>query len=348
MKLYLKIICLLSALAMMSTLVSCTDDKGTDTSSVTDAVTEAKSYPSPDYTSHPDVMSIDGQNVTYEEYRYYFLNIKEKYDRADSTFWEGNSFDKEIKAEAEEYLFRQYAIEALAKQYNVSLSEEDIKTLDATIETNKADFNTIDEYNEYLDYLHLTDRSNYRLAMLYVLENKLFSYLTGDDSDNIIYADKELVNKFIENYVMCADWIVLYNDYGDDKNENKTLIERIYKQLEEGKSFTDLKIAHSEDKNTNASNDPQYFIEGTHDAYIDEAVKKLENGKYSEIIELPYGYAIVKKLEKDTKFIETNFNAHFAPLYEKSMFEIMLDKIIEKQQITYFDSYEGLTVKTVE
>ena len=77
-------------------------------------------------------------------------------------------------------------------------------------------------------------------------------------------------------------------------------------------------------------------------------VKKLENGKYSEIIELPYGYAIVKKTEKDTKFIETNFNAHFAPLYEKSMFEIMLDKIIEKQQITYFDSYEGLTVKTVE
>lgn len=333
---------------MMSSLISCNGDKNTEDVTDTAAVTEKKDYPAPDYTSHPDVMSIDGKSVTYEEYRYYFLNIKEKYDRSDSTFWNDNSFDEEIRKEAEDYLYRQYAIETLAKEYNVTLSEDDLKTLDATIETNKSDFNTIDEYNEYLDYLHLTERSNYRLAKLYVLENKLFAHLTGDESDNVIYADKELVNKFIETHLNCADWIVIFNDYGDDKNENKTLIERIYKQLTEGKSFTDLKIAHSEDTNTNASENGQYFTEGTHDSYIDNALKTLEDGQYSEIIELPYGYAIVKKLAKDTKYIESNFNSYFVPLYEKSMFEIMLDKVIEKQTVTCFDGYENLTVKTVE
>ena len=348
MKLYLKIICLLTAFAAVLTLVSCTNDYESESTADTDAVTEDKSYPAPDYTSHADVMSIDGKNVTYEEYRYYFLNIKEKYDRSDSTFWNSNIYDKEIRKEAEKYLVRQYAIETLAEQYEVSLSDEDLKTLDATIETNKSDFKTIDEYNEYLDYLHLTERSNYRLAKLYVLENKLISYLTGEESDNVIYADKDLVNKFIDNYINCADWIVVYNDYGDDKNENKTLINRIYKQLEEGKSFTDLKIAHSEDTNTNASENGQYFTEGTYESYIDESVKNLEEGKFSEVIELPYGYAIVKKLAKDTKYIESNFESVFAPLYERSMFDIMLDKIVEDQYIVYFDGYDDLTVKTVE
>ena len=151
MKLYLKIICLLTAFAAVLTLVSCTNDYASESTADTDAVTEDKSYPAPDYTSHADVMSIDGKNVTYEEYRYYFLNIKEKYDRSDSTFWNSNIYDKEIRKEAEKYLVRQYAIETLAEQYEVSLSDEDLKTLDATIETNKSDFKTIDEYNEYLD-----------------------------------------------------------------------------------------------------------------------------------------------------------------------------------------------------
>lgn len=348
MKIYLKIICFLSALAMVLPFSACGDGDNSESVSDTSAVTEKEAYPAPDYTSHPDVMSIDGKNVTYEEYRYYFLSIKEKYDRGDDNFWQDRDLDDEIKKEALPYLTRQYAVEALASQYDISLSDEDLKTLDETLAANKAEFDSADEYNEYLDYLYLTDRSNYRLAKVYLLENKLYSYLTGDESDNVIYADKALVNTFIENHVYCADWIVVYNDYGDDKNENETLINRIYTQLQEGKDFTDLKIAHSEDTSTNASENGQYFIKGTYDAYIDETVEKLEDGKYSEIIELPYGYAIVKKLAKDEEYIEKNFNSVFAPLYERSMFEIMLNKEEEKQNIVYFDSYNDLSVKTAK
>lgn len=346
MKNFLKIITLALTSATLLSFASC---GGNDTGSTQDtSQTTTAPYPSPDYTSHPDVMTINGKAVTYEEYRYYFLNVKYMYDRGDSDFWKDNSYDEEIKEETLKYITRQYAIEALAKQHGVELTSEDYKELDETIEINKEQFDSIDEYNEYLDYLNLTDRSNYRLAEVYILENMLYEYLTGAKSDFTIQGEKTLVNKFIESYVYCADWIILYNDYGDDKNENKTLIDRIKSQLDGGSDFTELKIAYSEDTRTNVSEAPQYIMELKYDPYIQNTITSLEEGKTSDVIELPYGYAIVKRYEKDSEYIEKNFDSFFVPYYEQSMFEIMLDNIEKELDIVYLEGYDKLTVATVE
>ncbi len=347
MKKLFKITSLAIAAAMALSFASCGENSENDsTAQNTDAVTEAP-YPSPDYSSYPDVMKINGKNVTYEEYRYYFLNVKYMFDRGDGEFWKDHSYDEEIKTEALAYIKRQYAVEALAKQYEIALTDEDYKALDETIEVNKKQFDSINKYNEYLDYLNLTDRSNYRLAEVYTLETKLYEYLTSESSDRVIHGEKTLVNDFIDNYVYCADWIVLYNDYGDDVNENKTLADRIKTQLDGGADFTELKITYSEDTRTNVTKAPQYLMELPYDRYIEKTILTLEEGKTSDVIELPYGYAVVRRCENDKKYIEENFDSVFVPYYEESMFEIMLDNAEKGLTVEYLEGYENLTVSTL-
>lgn len=344
-----KLLCALLACISVFSLASCNDSTVSETAVNSETQSETQSiYPSPDYSDKADVMSINGKNVTYEEYRYYFLNIKTKYDRGDVTYWERNDYNEDIKAEVLTYLARQSAIESLAAEYNIALNDDELKQLDEMIASNKAAFDDDNEYNEYLDYLNMTDRVNYRLAKVYTLEQKLFAYLTGEESDFVIHYAESLVRKFIETHVFRGDWIIIYNDYGDDKNENKTLAELIIENVNAGEDFATLKSQYSEDTNTNSNPDGQLMISGEYDKEIENAVKSLQVGKMSGVIETPFGYIIAKRMDIDEKYIENNLHTVLVPYYQQSMFEIMLDKHVADQQIEYFDIYSSLNVDTVE
>ena len=182
----IKLISVLLTFVTLLCFVSCNGEsavtgdttKSEDTSSQTTAEEE---FFLPDFSDKSDVLSINGRNVTYEEYRYYFLNMKDVYDRGDDAFWEENDYTEEIKKAVLNYLARQYAVEDLAAQYDIKLSEEDYEEIEGMIASNKSDFANESEYNKYLDYLNLTEDSNYRLATVYMLEEKLYEYLTGEE-----------------------------------------------------------------------------------------------------------------------------------------------------------------------
>lgn len=343
-----KLICFLLACLICVPLTSCNGSQSS-TSADSQTVSETDAYvPSPDYTDVADVLSINGTSVTYEEYRYYYLNIKEKYDRGDAVYWNSHNFDSEIKSEALKYLSRQYAIEELASEYGISLDEDDLKELENTLKMNKDEFKSESEYNAYLDYLHLTDRSNYRLASVYSLEQKLFDYLTSEESDFVIHYAETLVDKFVSSQVFRGDWIILYNDYGDDKNENRSLAELIIENVNKGEKFATLKSQYSEDSKTSSNPDGQLMFKGEYDKEIEDAVFSLESGKLSDVIETPYGFIVAIRYELDEKYTEENYHTVIVPYYQRSMFEIMLKKLIEKQEVAYFDTYEGLNVNTVK
>ena len=343
-----KLICFILACLLSVPLTACNSDQSsTDDDFQTVFQTDAY-VPSPDYTDHADVLSINGKNITYEEYRYYYLNIKEKYDRGDDAYWNSHDYNSEIKAEALRYLSRQYAIEELASEYGISLDEDDLEELEKTLKSNKDEFESESEYNAYLDYLHLTDRSNYRLASVYSLEQKLFEYLSSEESDFVIHYAESLVDKFVSSQVFRGDWIILYNDYGDDKNENRSLAELIIENVNNGEKFATLKAQYSEDSKTSSNPDGQLMFKGEYDKEIEDAVLSLESGKVSNVIETPYGFIVATRYELDEKYKEENYHTVIVPYYQQSMFEIMLKKLIEKQTVIYFDTYDGLNVNTVK
>ena len=343
-----KIISAVLILSFMLCLISCSkgNDSGSESSSETE--TEQETYIPVDISGIPSPFSINGVEVPYALYRYYFAAVRYKYDSGDESYWENNDYTEEIRAEALRYIRRSYAMEECAKQYGVSLTDVEKNKVEQTIMSDRLQYADDDEFYRSLDANFLTEETYRYVEQTASLEEKLLDYLTSAESGPKISDNPALVRRYIDNYVIRCDHILILNDDGDDKNENETLIKELYEKLTAGADFEELKEQYSEDGQTNYSNVGYYIAKGDISQILSDAAFSLEEGQMSGVIYAPYGYHIVVRLEKDGDYIESNLNSVFLPFYQSHMLGEMLKKIMDEQNTVYDDSYYTYTPTTLK
>ena len=340
-----KIVCAVLLLSFILCLFGC---NGNGTVTETETETEAESYVRVDISDIPSPLSINGEEVPYSVYRYYFAAVKYRYDNDDTSFWEDNDYTDKIRDEVMRYIRRNYATAECAKRYGVELTEAEKRQVEQKIMSDRLQYADDDEYYRSLDGNYLTEDAYRFLEELASLEDKLLSYLTSEESGPKISDDPVLVKRYIDNYVIRCDHILVLNDDGDDKNENETLIKELYEKLKNGADFEELKEKYSEDDQTNTSDIGYYIAEGDISQILSDAAFSLEIGQMSEVIYAPYGYHIVIRLEKDEEYIEDNLTSTFLSFYQSHMLSEMVKKLVEKQNIVYDESYYTYTPATIK
>jgi len=96
-----------------------------------------------------DVYEIDGEKVSWDLYRYYYLNLKYQYDSGNESFWSNNNYAKEqLKEDVLYYIKRDFAIDNIAKDLNIALDDNDIKKVDDSIAEIKAMLGGDEEYEQ--------------------------------------------------------------------------------------------------------------------------------------------------------------------------------------------------------
>ena len=338
-----KLICALLLISVGISLLSC---GGNET--VTETQTETEEYVPVDVTGIPSPLFINGEEVSYAFYRYYFAAVKYKYDADDDSFWEDNDYTEEIRAEVLRYIRRSCAVAELAKQYNIELTDSEKKQIEQTIMSDRLQYESDGDFYKALDSNYLTEDTYRRIEELSSLEDKLLKYLTDSESGPKISDDPALIQRYIDNYVIRCDHILILNDEGDDKNENGTFIKELYEKLAAGADFEKLKEKYSEDDQTNHSDVGYYIAEGDISQILSDTAFALEEGQISEVISAPYGYHIVKRLPKDEEYIKENLNGSFVSFYQSHMLEEMLKKIVNNQTVVYDDSYYTYTPATLK
>ena len=273
----------------------------------------------------PTVLTIGGEEVSLTEYNFYYSTAKLQAEQTVSAdqlemYWstekDGKTTFEIMKDSAYEEMVNLRV--AAKKAENLGLSYNDPVVMQ-TASGFKSQFLQIAPSEK--EFYELTDTDSATLneiAKLYAIRSAMISKL---GEEGAIDLSEEAYNNTFSSKWMKAQHILLSTKdnatnedlSAEEKNAKKEKAEEILKRVKKGEDFTKLMNEFSEDPGKESSPEGYVFTDGEMVAEFEDAVKALEPGKTSEIVESSFGYHIIKRLplssETDAEAFEKNFSS---------------------------------------
>ena len=149
-----KILSIFLAVILCAALFAC--KPGSDTVSTEEPETDEQEYVFTDISGIPSPLSVNGEPVSYETFRYYYAMVKYKYDNGEDQYWETHDYSRDILDETIIYLRRDLAIEQYAKSVGVSLTDYEMSQIADSIDSMSFYYGGEYYFNEMLDDNYLT------------------------------------------------------------------------------------------------------------------------------------------------------------------------------------------------
>ena len=284
------------------------------------------------------LLTIDGNAVTVEEYRIYYLYLKEYYDSGDDSYWDSNADQKEtLKASVLAQLQNKYAAWAILQENSVELTDADKECVDAQLESIKAHYGSEESYRQALADNHYTEES-YRQAVEFAQLQSRYVYETQKE-------------KILENYVRAKHVLVQFDSLADDEKADKAekleKAQQIAALAKEGSDFDALVKEYGEDPGMESNPEGYYFTTGEMVESFEKAAFALEENEISDPVETNYGYHIILRLPMDEQYLID----HLSDLLSDEYYTEFNGEISEKiaaQQVDYADAYQQIDVTTIQ
>ena len=278
------------------------------------------------------VASVNGAPVPADLY-FYFLCYESseidsmlQYYMGGSVDWdmqlgEGRTIREIAKEGALALTQQQLGIEAMAKQYGVTLSDAELDALAAIREQTVASAGGEEAYLAEIDKMGLREVTYDRLVSSSYLYNSLGNLYNTPGS--ALYADNDTLMAYAaEQGYIAADHILIktVDDQmqpldAEDLAAQKALAEDILSQLKAGdgsyEAFAALADEYSEDPGRLSNPTGYTFTTGEMVEEFDTAARALAEGEMSGIVESSYGYHIIYRLPLSESAVETVRPAYF-------------------------------------
>ncbi len=339
-----------SAMDRVVEAAGCLPDNATDVSMETIGV--------PDDTV---MLTVDGQEVTAEEYLYW-LGYNTSYYEMMSSYTggamdltqeaqDGVTWDEQLKLAARDNAVLLVLVPTLAEEFDVTFTEEDLQQVVDSHAERIESAGGEEMYAYQLQAMGISDEAALRLDATTILYGKVqrawleksAAALTAEDV--AAYAE--------ENDLLRAKHILLLTrdmttgeDYDDAKKaEQKAKADDLLAQLRADPSkFDELMNANSEDTGLTAYPDGYLFTTGEMVAEFEDGTRALDFGEISDVIESDYGYHIILRLDPDCDEIrEAMAGEKFS---EEVQARVDNAKVVESeayQDLTTAGYYEKLT-----
>lgn len=103
-------------------------------------------------------MTIDGEAVSLDLYRYYYYIIKNNYDQGDESYWTENADAQQtLKDDVLNNLKSVVAIKTLAEANGVALTDDDMQTVEDQVDATIDQLGGYSAYVEALEAQYMTD-----------------------------------------------------------------------------------------------------------------------------------------------------------------------------------------------
>ena len=283
------------------------------------------------------LMTINGKEVTVEEYRTYYLYLKAQYDSGDDSYWKNNASDKEtLKVSTLSQLQNRYAIEAILDENNITLTDADQENVDEQLESLK-DYYGAESYQQVLTDNYYTEES-YREAVELSQRQCRYIYET----------QKEAIQ---ENYVRAKHILIAFDDTADDEEADKA--EKLEKANEiaalakAGADFDELVAEYGEDPGMEDNLDGYDFTTGEMVESFETTTFALEENEISDPVESTYGYHIILRLPMDEQYIINNLSSLLDSEYYTDLSAAMTEAVAA-QTVEYTDAYDDIDIATIQ
>ena len=290
------------------------------------------------------VLTVSGEKIYYDYFRYVFLNTKADMDGGDDKYWTENpeKFD-ELKEAVLDTITHNRAIELLAKKYNVKLTKADKKNILAYLDDMKA---SMSDSKESLESNYLTDYTLYYVQSFTELWAKAYDKITSSESGIIKSGDTEVLADIDVNFRRIRYIMIEYDS--ENKDEKLALAEETLAKAQNGEDFVELVKEYGDDTTmSNAAEDGRYYTIGQLISNIEEEVEKLNENEISGIVEVYQSYIILQRLPLEDEYVEENFS-DFIEMYVARVFNEMVAEIKETITVKTSQIWDNLKITDVK
>lgn len=284
--------------------------------------------------------------VTYDLYRYFYLNYKAELKGAyknDAGETETDALDRAVRARVAEAVCGLYGMISLAADYGITPTDGDIRASAIEYIDAVRGYYGASAYAAELENNYMTEQVFDFLVRADGTEDKLFAAMTAADS--AIESDDAAILAILQgdDFVRVKQ-IFIENDPGEDAEANRKIAEEVLDAYRGGVDFATLIGRYSEDVSMPA--DGYYFTRGEMTDDFEAAAFALADGEISGIVESSDGFHILLRLPKDESYITAHFD-ELKSQYQNARFYAMIDERAARLHVTEADYVRALDAKEI-
>ena len=302
------------------------------------------------------VVTIDDTKFTKADLNMQLYNLKysyfgkESYEISDATLDEqitslNMTVGEYLKQQAVEELKILTAVEKIAEENNISLSDEEYDEFEEYKEEVISNVGGNYEFKKLLRKNNITEAAYDKFYYINKLYDKVYQELYSSGKKNDLTneekesAKEENYEKYlkIQQIVLAKIDVSTGNDLSDTIiNQKATLANSILTEARNGTDFEDLIIKYSEEAQEKGNN-TYYYAKGDLLENIESVVVGLGTGSISDVIETDYAFHIVKRLELDDSKLENYYD-----IVRNNKLVDDIQDMIEDYKIFYENSYKKI------
>ncbi len=324
------------------------------------------------------VLNVCGKDISWGEYySWFFMNAMqvESYFEQMAMYygvaadWNGSTGDDagtlyaDLPAlSTEESLLRFAAIEKLAEEKGVTLSEESLAAIDEQALANAiiGEGATVDELVAALDEMNMSLDTYKRITGINLLYSDL---LAADYGANCELVDNDAVALWLgeQGYVSANHILLITMDKatGDKVDEataaqKKAKAQEIYDELaaienveERVARFKELKAEYDEDTGKDYYPDGYTYTPGTMVSEFENAVNAMEAYELSEPVETSYGYHVIMRMPLGSESLLNDASGSLIPagwVYAQQQMNNEVEAVMAAEAISYAEGFEPVNV----
>lgn len=305
------------------------------------SLTSCASAPKP--TDKRVVLTLSGEKIYYDYFRYVFLNTKADMDAGDENYWSENPEKlSELKESVLDTLVRNRAIQLLAKKHKIKLTKDEKKQILDYVNEMKSD----PSYKEGLKSAYLTDYSFHYIQSFTQLWGKAYDRIISAES-GIIKSDDERVKADIDiNFRRIRFILIEYT--AENKDEKLEKANEILEKAQNGDDFVDLVKTYCDNPDmVSVAEEGTYYTIGQIIESVEKEVEKLEENEISGVLELREGYFIIQRLPIEDEYVTNNFN-DFVEMYVARIFNEMVIELEKTVTIKTSKLWDDLKITDIK
>ena len=294
------------------------------------------------------LMTLDGYDITYSEYRYYYLNYVKNFASYYGTDWQSSD---EYSALFDEYFDQAIKMNGLvanlAAEQGIALTEEEFNTnvsevYDSLLEQfGENAVSILDETYNITPYYLMKNETVYNLYMK--MYDKWYA-AGGERYEDIRQQTLDYYNE--NNYVRAKHILIKFpeNEDGSEPTEEQKLeayakAEEVLEKAKAGEDFDSLIEEYNEDPGMSTNTTGYYFTTGEMVEEFESAAFALSENGISDIVETSYGYHIIERLPIDDEDIATS-EQFYTFAYQD--FDSYFQGLIQSAELVKVDNFESL------
>ncbi len=248
------------------------------------------------------VLELDGEKVSFDEYRYFFLNLVDSMadGAADpAAFWTDEK-QTELKNQTLDFILKAKAMNAYAKEKGLQLTEAEKASVEDYVNSIKSNLGD-EDFETQLTALHLTESLYRRLQAEEKTYEKIYNHLFKEGGE-MAWSDEQFNEYYAQNY-LCATHILLDFLPGETKDNCPKTLEEAHRihSLCATEDFSSLIKQYGKDPNLENFPTGYYFKEGDMVESFYTAAKALAVGEISSPVISPEGVHIIRRLEPNAE-----------------------------------------------